>query len=518
MNRPPARTVALGRGSALAETRVDTSAITDVMPLLRIISNPWSPIVHTVLLSPSSGSVVAKRFGASVGPEGGVIDNDDDDDMPPLRDVPSLVRDAQAPYLVRDVPLLVRDTPPLVRDTLEPLVVREAPPIVRETEGPLVVRIHHPDYDEDEDTLLTLRALDDGGIDYDTTLAACAIVTGNTSDGFLTSTREALEPVARPVDGILRGTDYFFQLPQPDGHAREHPYPVVARFDDWIFPRRALPSPWREYRAPAAVNDATTSCRVSGCEWAVQKAHIVPVSLRDWCSSVGLSTYITPGLYSQNSIDAPGNIIRLRNDIHNVFDAKVFAVVPRRVYYPPTDEAGGGGGDGDISLVVHVVTPHPDAYFHQTFHNQKIRPFAASIECLYVRFAWTLFSPHVLGEFLDKCFSQRYLRIRDPETRKWTVEMRDPDQVRAMLAASRSRSASPRKRRAPGSADSNPSLVEYDDEPSTDGEDSTLADSEASSTESSPSRGRSRKRRRTDDGVGLEDGLVQKRVKVERGV
>ncbi|KAK4446295.1 heterokaryon incompatibility protein-domain-containing protein [Podospora aff. communis PSN243] len=62
--------------------------------------------------------------------------------------------------------------------------------------------------------LHTLRALDDGGIDYDTVMAACSIVTGNTSTGFLaTRVGARLEPIVRPDDGILGASEYFFQLP-----------------------------------------------------------------------------------------------------------------------------------------------------------------------------------------------------------------------------------------------------------------------------------------------------------------
>ncbi|KAK3366584.1 hypothetical protein B0H63DRAFT_515814 [Podospora didyma] len=58
-----------------------------------------------------------------------------------------------------------------------------------------------------ENTLLCLRTLDDGGIDHDTALVACGIVTG------FFATRETgaqgFEPVSRPDDGILRGSEYF---------------------------------------------------------------------------------------------------------------------------------------------------------------------------------------------------------------------------------------------------------------------------------------------------------------------
>lgn len=104
--------------------------------------------------------------------------------------------------------------------------------------------ILHPDYPPAENTLLHLRAVDDGGIDYDTTLTACGIVVGNIWSGFFaTRNREtdALVPAARPADGILRGSRFFFQL--PDSDAADRPYPVVPWFRDWVFPNQSLPSP-----------------------------------------------------------------------------------------------------------------------------------------------------------------------------------------------------------------------------------------------------------------------------------
>jgi hypothetical protein len=149
---------------------------------------------------------------------------------------------------------------------------------------PHIVKILHPDYPAAENTLLHLRALDDGGIDYDTALAACGIVTGNTSTGFLAlATRGAggaqcFERVARPDDdGILRGSEYFFQL--PDDSVVERPYPVVPRFEDWTFPHAAIPSPWSELDRQA---QAGTSCRVTDCMWGVERAHIIPLAAQNW--------------------------------------------------------------------------------------------------------------------------------------------------------------------------------------------------------------------------------------------
>lgn len=50
---------------------------------------------------------------------------------------------------------------------------------------PRVIRILHPGYYPPENTLLHLHAVNDGGIDFDTVMAMCSILTGNTTIGFL---------------------------------------------------------------------------------------------------------------------------------------------------------------------------------------------------------------------------------------------------------------------------------------------------------------------------------------------
>lgn len=145
---------------------------------------------------------------------------------------------------------------------------------------PHIIKILHPDYSAAENTLLHLRALDDGGVDYDTALVACSIVTGNTKTGFF-ATREAgsrgLERVVRPDDGILRENEYYFQL--PDDHVLERPYPVVPRFEDWTFPHGAMPSPWEELGRQA---QGGTSCRITDCMWGVERAHLIPLTVKGW--------------------------------------------------------------------------------------------------------------------------------------------------------------------------------------------------------------------------------------------
>lgn len=211
--------------------------------------------------------------------------------------------------------------------------------------------------------------------------------------------------------------------------------------------------------------------------------------------------------FSQNTIDASGNVIHLRSDIHIVFDDKVFAIVPKR------NQTRGHESRGKLSLVLHVVNPITDGYFHQHYHNRKLLPIRCSIECLFARFAWTIFSPGVLGHFLDKCITSRLLLVHDAATGTLTLESRDREQVNALLAASRSRSASPKKRKVPDVA-SNDAGPQYD---LLYGDIGDGSQTDSGSTERNAGRGRPRKRQWANDKEGL-DRVVQKRGKVELGV
>jgi hypothetical protein len=61
---------------------------------------------------------------------------------------------------------------------------------------------------------MVLPALDDarGGIHHETALIACAVVAGNRWNGFLSEDRTG-SGVLTPRDGVLRGKEYYFRLP-----------------------------------------------------------------------------------------------------------------------------------------------------------------------------------------------------------------------------------------------------------------------------------------------------------------
>lgn len=152
----------------------------------------------------------------------------------------------------------------------------------------------------------------------------------------------------------------------------------------------------------------------------------------------------------------------------------------------------------ELSLVIHIFNPLSDAYFNATYHNRQLLPLRYSVECLFARLAWTVFSPGVLGKFLLQCLTQRRVLVFDPVARRFAVETRSPQQTCGIYKASQSRSSSPRKRAA----------GEMDDEfGSVCGEDASQADS-GFVDEESLCRGRTMKRRWS----GTHDEVVLKRI------
>lgn len=165
-----------------------------------------------------------------------------------------------------------------------------------------------------------------------------------------------------------------------------------------------------------------------------------------------MSQYLSLNLYSQKTINASENFIRLRQDIHSVFDEKAFAIVPK-FDSPNITTHDGTAATTTIttstpSLVTHIFNPVPDAYFNMHYHNVKLLPVRCSIECLFARFAYTVFSP-ALAAFFLKCETSRRVRVYDPSTGTFTNETRNREQAKALYTAPQSRSASPRKRSRP---------------------------------------------------------------------
>ncbi|KAK0712180.1 hypothetical protein B0T21DRAFT_297413 [Apiosordaria backusii] len=274
----------------------------------------------------------------------------------------------------------------------------------------------HPAYPSSAPDLLVLTAADsDGGLDFDVALVSCCIVADvRWDDGYLAqkdvaggSSNQSFRRIDRPPDGTLRGREFFFCIAGREPSSFK--YPVIPSFHHWRFPhsgfdeageaRGDLPPPWRSLRlpelapprptvmGPAAALSRDITCRVSGYMDAVENAHLVPVGERLWFISNGMKRQETAPFAS---VFWP-NILILRKDIHHLFDARRFTFLPKRFGTRTAESA---------ELVTHVLRPTGSPELVGLYHNRSPQPIrGVSVECLFARFAWSLFTEKHLPFF-----------------------------------------------------------------------------------------------------------------------
>ncbi|KAK4136067.1 hypothetical protein BT67DRAFT_230664 [Trichocladium antarcticum] len=320
----------------------------------------------------------------------------------------------------------------------------------------------HPGYPHSA-VLLSLPALDDGGIDFDTALAACGLVAGNRwNDGFFSSDRSGAIRAQRPDDGVLREPQYFFQLPGP----LDTPYPTVPRFAHWRFPHNDMPPLWQRWAADSAATrmggEAARRCVLSNYGDGLEMAHLLPASEDDWWLSNQMQQYSPTQLFSSDPIDGPANLVTLRADLHRVFDERHFCFVPKVGEQSSGDSAEAAMATAEQKppqFVLHVFNSTPSGQLPNLWHNRAVHPIPATVavECLFARFAWTVLSPRVFDMFLPSTPVPRRLLLWSREKGEWETEEASPEMCRKMWKNARSRS--PEKRSAPRSTDAAEELL-----------------------------------------------------------
>ncbi|KAF4449623.1 hypothetical protein FALBO_16621 [Fusarium albosuccineum] len=429
---------------------------------------------------------------------------------------------------------------PLLRDAIdEPQALGES----SVTSKTRFIKIFHPgyyepdeeQYDPNGDVLISLPALDDGGIHHDTAHTACAILAANRWDGYFSRDPEGRGKIDRPPDGILRDKSYFFCLPSTSTSpgSNEHPYPVIARFSDWRFPHDDLPPLWKRLQkhmedvgAGSQLVDNSRCC-LSNYADGIEQAHLVPSSQSIWWSINAMSQYCQMRLSSTNPINAPANFLTLRSDIHKVFDERHFCFVPK---IEGADEGEVGErqrSTGVPRLAGHVFNPTPGGQLPRLFHNRCLHdlPSVVSVECLFARFAWTIFSPTIFRDFLYASTKPRRIKTWDPGSRKFVIENADPERCNRIFTNARARSESPKKRsRGDGRGNNEAEASEtYLDELSS-GEDTSGDDDSWPSRPSGSDttddddgkweRGRTKKRKFDDS----DDGLTRQTITTPRNL
>ncbi|RMD42653.1 hypothetical protein DV735_g2518, partial [Chaetothyriales sp. CBS 134920] len=212
------------------------------------------------------------------------------------------------------------------------------------------------------------------------------------------------------------GLDLNFAL-----HA--YKYPVIPSFDHWPFPHEDLPPGWDNINIPEAgrsklkrkasalARDGT--CRISRHASALEVAHLVPVAEEKWFTSNKMDRYVKSGSETQPTED-PTNLIALRRDLHYLFDARYFTLVPKQ------DTAGQGA-----VLTLHVFSPDNNPDLVSLYHNRSLAPLSGiSIQHVFARFAWTIFSDKTLRFFkgvADRDQTQIASGTNVPED-LWSVE------------------------------------------------------------------------------------------------
>ncbi|KAK3046438.1 hypothetical protein LTR09_012077 [Extremus antarcticus] len=315
------------------------------------------------------------------------------------------------------------------------------------------ITIKHPGYGGNN-TLLALPACD--GISkshahYATVHAACSIIAYSSADGWLSPSRNG-EPRTEPdTEGLVPAGVYFFHVTTEDGE----PFAVFPNFRVWPFRYGKGFVLWRQaaYEATALVSPAaprtTETCRITNKSLACETSHIVPTSEKSWFADNEMDQYgELGGRTGQDVADCASNLLRLRRDVHYLWDNYYFSIVPKC-----TPESGDKG-------TWHTHSMSQDQEVYEDFHNKPTEPLAGrTAEYLFARFAWDIF-PKLIG-FLQSSQPRR-LAVRqangDVDVKFYTP----PECRRFAEAQGRGRSASPTKRSRKDDSDSLAEEAEID--------------------------------------------------------
>ena len=294
--------------------------------------------------------------------------------------------------------------PPLHLPPLTPSAVLRNPPSVD---------IYHPAPGPERPPFFTSPAYDrtpDGkwGVYYDVVFEACAIKANN-KPGYISTTRDAQGRVSAATR-IIEPGQYYYVVPDMMDAA----YPVVPSFDAWTFPS-PIPARWVDaFNANIPVPDAGTltafgttamANQVKGRDGAclltryttgqsfvrlvgsplvhfcidqeLKNSHLVPQMYSNWYeqNKMWMHTRHRTAAYSiagGKIINASGNGITLRADIHNQFDRGSFTFLVK-----------------DGKLLCHFLTEC--TLLANIYHNTRITPpDDVPAEIMYAHFAWAV--------------------------------------------------------------------------------------------------------------------------------
>jgi hypothetical protein len=373
------------------------------------------------------------------------------------------------------------------------------------------IQFRHPGYPDTGDTniMLILPALDSSsnegsgrfGLHHETARLACAIVANCAWDGFLsTEKRRGASPISAAPDELLKAARYYFHVHiragedsddsdssgdngmlrsptlqcqdvtilRSKGLTKAHTdilawrYPVVPSFAHFRFPHDNLPPSWTSAslafpEPPPSLQRWTgfadmvvardETCRITNHSLGTETAHLVPRSEEAWYRSNGMTLYNSR---PEAGTDDARNALLLRSDLHTLFDARKFVVVPK-----------------DNTWIVHVLVGRPSEELGALYHNVKLLPLVdLSVECLFARFAWAVLAQ---GLLVRNGVERRLVVLEKEET---VVRNVSGKQCRLtfepQLPGGKSRSVSPKKRQREEGNAANDDVGDDDDDDSLD--------------------------------------------------
>ncbi|KUI60915.1 hypothetical protein VP1G_11240 [Cytospora mali] len=209
------------------------------------------------------------------------------------------------------------------------------------------------------------------------------------------------------------------------------PYPIVPSFEDWRFPHNRLPSEWKlphnppsqlpipspaEQTSPSHTFQAQNRCCLTDFRMGTSECHLIPSEKRDWFGMNGMAEYAS---CLTGTVDDEANIVILRADLHQLFDQRRFAIVPK----PSATLPSSGTPSSTFSAHAHAIHvldngeetgEFPDLYQNASIQRGYVDKL--SREFLFARSAWALVP--LLRSFLETPVSRRLAVIVNKDENK----------------------------------------------------------------------------------------------------
>lgn len=373
-----------------------------------------------------------------------------------------------------------------------------AEPPMTQWDASAAITFRHPGYESPSDILFRLPRLDSTegtaaktqrpkpvGVHHRTALLACQIIANNAFDGYLATDRDGRDRVTLGQDAVLTADSYWYIADRRDGDVNlvngRDVYPIVPSFEDWAFPHdrfRTLgwgvpprtaapmtaestadgldpqdppPPPSIPLAPPPLPRRAGARCVLSSSAYSLQKAHVVPLAQKTWFGDNVMAAYGR----SSKLVDDEANIVYMRHDLHALWDAHVFALVPKR-----------------DKLAVHVLSIPNNGImeFAVSWHNVPAHESLSHTSAAYMfaKFAQAVFmllKPYIMHSQAHRFVARLRVQADDPrhgcEIKEEWLSGRDLGDLYSG-GGSRSASASRKRSRSQASAD-NSAQLEGDD-------------------------------------------------------